>query len=711
MKNKRTRTRQAVFFVGTWLAMSLFICISNPITHAADVCTQSTGTLIDGTYFSQPIQQEMNYRVYLPPCYTSDGNPYPIIYLMHGSNRDHTQWTDRLNLAQALDEGISTGTFPPVIVAMPHGSWIANENRFEGEATWSNIFLTEFMPEIENQYHVSDQRAIGGISRGGFWAFNIAFRFPELFQAVGGHSPFFDPGHYPAEYNPLNLAETAPNIDTLRIMLDRGADDYAWYGMDLMHDALTTRGIEHEYTVNANGTHEDDYWSAHVMDYLSFYTADWQTPVELPIIQHEFDLSGTVNLYTPAAAFSSVRVSVDSQRLLRIYAGLPDFDLILSRSTAEALNIDLHPITQIVDDDALTDALWANPELYTLLPITALTPRLRPLWVDDMPLLDNDLTQYPFVFPGDDYNPASMTRILFSGVTALGRFTREAFVEHGVEWAASGIQDYVLTPDYFHTSNEVSFHPLCPNADQDVIGGLCAMDEHFPLFDLLDVDIMELTGNHNNDYGFDAYRRTFEMYQQVGIATIGGGETLDQARQPLIIEHHNSTIGLLACNWNGPDFALVTDSQPGAAYCTLDWLQTAIPALAAETDVLIVTVQYAEYNQHQPIERQTYHFQLLADLGADVVIGTQAHLPQTFEFYSASDGRDVFIHYGMGNLFFDQLDWATMRFFMDQLYIYDGRLLGVELFPGIIDDRARPRPMTASERNAFMRLMMSESGF
>jgi hypothetical protein len=39
---------------------------------------------------------------------------------------------------------------------------------------------------------------------------------------------------------------------------------------------------------------------------------------------------------------------------------------------------------------------------------------------------------------------------------------------------------------------------------------------------------------------------------------------------------------------------------------------------------------------------------------------------------------------------------------MDQLFIYDGRLVGVDLFTGRIEDRARPRPMTPDEQAEFL---------
>ncbi|RMG82160.1 MAG: hypothetical protein D6712_15080, partial [Chloroflexi bacterium] len=314
------------------------------------------------------------------------------------------------------------------------------------------------------------------------------------------------------------------------------------------------------------------------------------------------------------------------------------------------------------------------------------------------------------------YNPNHLTRFTFSGVTALARGTREALQEHGVAWAISDILPYTQQTDFFHTSNEVSFHPDCPNAEADNIGGVisfCSMDAHFSLFTALGVDVVELSGNHNNDYGFDAYRRTLEMFRENDIATVGGGETLQAARQPFVVTHHQNTVALIACNWAGPDIALVNENagRPGAAYCDMAWLNEVIPELALTYDVVIVSVQYQEVEQHTPTERQRLDFRTLASLGADAVIGTQAHKPQTFEFFT-DNAHQAFIHYGLGNLFFDQEFWGNRRFFMDTLYIYQGRLLTVDLFTGIIEEQARPRPMTPEEQVTFLQFMfIQQNGF
>jgi len=165
-----------------------------------------------------------------------------------------------------------------------------------------------------------------------------------------------------------------------------------------------------------------------------------------------------------------------------------------------------------------------------------------------------------------------------------------------------------------------------------------------------------------------------------------------------------------SCNWIGPYYALATETNPGAAYCDWTWLNATIPDLAARYDVVIVTVQYEEVEDYVPLPRQEADFRALADLGADVVAGTQAHKPMTFEFYNPGRDSEALIHYGLGNLFFDQPFWGNMRFFMDELFIYEGRLLTVNLFTGVIDDNARPRPMTADEQQNFLGFMFNTQG-
>jgi len=710
-----------------------FLPFAQPVRTQSG-CDQPAGQMTRSSLRSTISQTTIWYTVYTPPCYESSTILYPVLYLMHGSNEDDGQW-GRLGIQTILDEGIATAALPPMIVVMPFGEWIANQNQFE-YVSWENVFLSELLPQVEAQYRIDprrETRAIGGISRGGFWAFEIAFRHTDLFSSVGGHSAFFAEGNAPPDYDPVRLALNAPNLEPLRIWLDRGRDDYAQPGLDMMHERLTSRNILHDYTIYPEGQHNNAYWRQHVAEYLRFYAATWLTPTPaptpLPIIfatntpiaqalpptttpaaQTE---DGSRFLLLPVVAFPSLQSSISLETLQTVAIGQPHSQLVLDETTAARLaELGVTVNAPTVPDDALLNTLWRDRKLYTLLSFDRLTPRYRVLNIDGLHPLDHNLDTYPFAFRNTtpNFHPQRLTRLLLSGVTALTRRTRQALDENGVEWAAEGIRAYVERPDFFHTSNEVSFSPSCPQADEPPLGEFCSKESHFELFDQLDLDIVELTGNHNVDYGKNAYINTLSWYQNRGILTVGGGDTLAAARTPLILTHHDNSIAMLACNWVGPYYALAGEAAPGAAYCDWDWLKATLPQLAADYDLVIVTTQYLEVEDYRPLPKQVSDFQGLADLGADIVVGTQAHKPQTFEFYNARNGTSAFLHYGLGNLFFDQPFWGNSRFFMDELFIYEGRLLTVGLFTGIIDDLARPRPMTDDEQVNFLAFMFNTQG-
>ncbi len=713
---------------GTLCVLFVFLILFGRQSLAQMACDEPAGHTERNSYFAAQIQTQMVYTIYLPPCYDNSAAFYPVLYLMHGSNEDDNQWM-RLGLVDELDTRITSGDMSPIIVVFPFGNWIANENRF-GANSWGSTFLNQLMPLVESTYRIDanrESRAIGGISRGGFWAYHLAFRNPALFGAVGGHSAFFDQYHADAEYNPLDLALSAPGIEALRIWLDHGADDFAAPGLTLMNENLTRRGVDYTYQVFLEGQHNNVYWSQHVGDYLDFYIAEWPLVENQTVdpTQREPTVGETHGQYIlfPVVAFPSLETGVGVAQLEAIRFGLLDTNLVLAEDVADQLtHFELAPGTRIVPTETLRDVLWRERDVYTLLPFDRLTMQERILWVDDVHPLDYSAAFYPFAFEADEPNffPDRLTRVLMSGVTALTRETHVALDQEGLEWAASGIRDYVTTADYFHTSNEISIYPTCPQTNGPLLGGgnsFCTKPEHFDLLLDIDLDIVELSGNHNNDYGYKAYKETLIWYHENDINTIGGGLTLEEARRPLSFTHNDNQIAMLACNWVGPYYALVDESEialggprPGAAFCDMEWLQEVLPQLAAAHDIVVVSVQYWEFDQYQPTPQQRVDFQMLADLGADVVIGTHAHFPQIYEFYRTDRNTKAFIHYGLGNLFFDQQFFAGRRFFMDQLMLYEGHLLTVDVFPGVIEGQARPRRMDVEEQRNFLFLMFIQEG-
>ncbi|MCI0727918.1 MAG: CapA family protein, partial [Chloroflexi bacterium] len=123
--------------------------------------------------------------------------------------------------------------------------------------------------------------------------------------------------------------------------------------------------------------------------------------------------------------------------------------------------------------------------------------------------------------------------------------------------------------------------------------------------------------------------------------------------------------------------------------------------------LVIATLQYLEHYQYEAWSRQQRDFKALAEAGAMAVSGSQGHHAQGFAFHQGS-----FIHFGLGNLIFDQMQFrGTRQTFIDVYLIYDGRLLNVDLWTGLIENYARPRPMTAEEREQLLAAVFEASGW
>ncbi|MEP7286707.1 MAG: alpha/beta hydrolase-fold protein [Chloroflexota bacterium] len=262
-------------FLGVLLIL-LGAVLALPAPSAAAVCNKNAGSIHQMRYVSHLLNAEMTYSIYLPSCYAQSTRHYPVIYLLHGSGSDDTHWL-QLGLADTLDMGIRTHKYPPMVVVLPNGGDSAETNLFD-ETSWANVFLTELLPHVEQTYRVSTQasrRAIGGISRGGFWAYHIALSNPKLFSAVGGHSAVFSPTIAPPQHNPIWLVVTAKEIDTVRFWLDRSVNDISGPTMNTVAQSMQQRGLTLEYNVYRTGSHNNDYWASHLEDYLQFYSAKW----------------------------------------------------------------------------------------------------------------------------------------------------------------------------------------------------------------------------------------------------------------------------------------------------------------------------------------------------------------------------------------------------------------------------------------------------
>ena len=201
---------------------------------------------------------------------------------------------------------------------------------------------------------------------------------------------------------------------------------------------------------------------------------------------------------------------------------------------------------------------------------------------------------------------------------------------------------------------------------------------------------------------------TLDMYRARGWQYYGGGANLTEGRNALLIENNSNRIAFIGCNEKGGSFAQASETEPGAVACDMDWMAGEISRLKGEGYLVIATFQHHEYYTYAAQPDQQRDFRQMAEAGAVIVSGSQAHQPQGMEFMNGA-----FIHYGLGNLFFDQYSLcpACRQGLIDRHIFYDGRYLSTELLPIQFVDYARSRPMTREEANELFQVLFKASGW
>lgn len=407
-------------------------------------------------------------------------------------------------------------------------------------------------------------------------------------------------------------------------------------------------------------------------------------------------------------------------------------NLILDQETLDTFSSiwgppspDIHP----VESNGLVDALWNGRPSWTIIPFDQLSPELKVLRLNGYSPLarEFDAASYPlnvvigvtgdaagiaqlqssWIGPRTNREPLKLTRVAMSGVTALGRATAYQMEIGGITTPGVIVAPVMQAADIAHVSHEVSFAPDCPypNPIGDPI--FCARDSYLALIESIGTDVVELTGNHVNDWGAVNLEHTIDLYEAAGMQIFGGGRNLAQANEPALFEHHGNKVAFVGCNPVGPAFSWATDTSAGSRPCDYQAFYKQIQELREQGYLVLATLQYNEYYHYQATPQQKTDFKALVEAGATAVSGSQGHHVQAFDLYNGS-----FIHYGLGNLFFDQMDMlGTRQSFIDTYVIYDGRLISVELFTSLIEKYCCPRTMTESERAQLLQTVFQASGW
>ncbi|NUN66855.1 esterase family protein (plasmid) [Pseudanabaena biceps] len=241
------------------------------------------------TFNSIAMGTSRKYGVILPPNYEKHPQQrYPVIFLLHGGHDNERAFYDKYGLTLILDQLYRTGQLPPVILISPDG----NDNRgsspiwdsqyFDGPNGKVGTLIGSELPQIiKSRYRtMNDPKfwAIGGVSSGGWGAYNIGLRHFNNFHTFFSHSGYFtdnsgdanSPNHFIQQFSTAQL-------QIIRAYLDAGLSD-----TDLLastqqfHQTLNRLNVANEFHAFPGGhgvTGADfgwNYFHKHLVDSLKY---------------------------------------------------------------------------------------------------------------------------------------------------------------------------------------------------------------------------------------------------------------------------------------------------------------------------------------------------------------------------------------------------------------------------------------------------------
>jgi enterochelin esterase-like enzyme len=276
--HRRVRRRRAVALTIVVLAIAGVLAWRlwpTSVPHTGSAAAHGA-TILDYDVHSRFVHQSLPQTAAIPAG-AADGPRRPLLVFLHGRGGHGNDSNSNGAFYAALD---ALGDRAPIVVfpnGDEHSYW---HKRDSGD--WGRYVLDEVIPQAVKRLHADPHRvAIGGISMGGFGAFDVARQQPGEFCAVGGHSAAvwqqagdsaagaFDDADDFGRHDVVKIAQTQGRTawGKARLWLDGGTADPFRTADEALAAALKIP--MHHWS----GGHDGAYWHGHYARYLRFYAA------------------------------------------------------------------------------------------------------------------------------------------------------------------------------------------------------------------------------------------------------------------------------------------------------------------------------------------------------------------------------------------------------------------------------------------------------
>lgn len=209
------------------------------------------------------------------------------------------------------------------------------------------------------------------------------------------------------------------------------------------------------------------------------------------------------------------------------------------------------------------------------------------------------------------------------------------------------------------------------------------------------INLVTLANNHTMDFGGPALMETMQNLESAGIAWIGAGENLAEARKMALYTIKGKKIAFLGYSLTQPVEFFAGKSRPGTAPGFEKIFVEDISRARQEADYVIVSFHWGTEGRSdiQPYQRTVAHKAI--DAGADVIIGHHPHVLRGIERYKTG-----IVFYSLGNFTFASKGKSAEAGAMVRLRFSEGKR-EAELLPlDVLHRRVGFQPQLVSGKQA-----------
>jgi len=212
------------------------------------------------------------------------------------------------------------------------------------------------------------------------------------------------------------------------------------------------------------------------------------------------------------------------------------------------------------------------------------------------------------------------------------------------------------------------------------------------------IDVVTMANNHGADYGSAGVADSLRAARGGPVAVVGIGRNRAEAFTPFRTTINDTDIAVLAADASPLESLAAVwsagPSTPGLAAAHTDRpraLLAAVHAVAMTAEVVVVYLHWGEELYRCPTHQQLATARALASAGADVVVGSHAHV-----LLGSEQIGETYVNYGLGN-FVWYIDEPTETGVLT-LRVRNGRVVSDGWVPAQIASAGIPTPVLGPAR-------------